>query len=143
MSEDGVIQMPPGQSLLAASYDNGTRHLTELLGAEATADFRRRLMAIHPELERYITAFVFGEVRDRPGLDRRTQALCVLAVLVAVGGPAQIAANTRYALASGATLAEVEEVMLLTAPFAGFPAAWNALVAVRDVANGGDQPGAS
>jgi alkylhydroperoxidase/carboxymuconolactone decarboxylase family protein YurZ len=114
-------------------YDAGVRHLTERLGTEATAAFQARLAALHPDLERYVTGFVFGEVRDRPGLDARTQALCVLAVLTAVGGPPQIAANIRYALASGATPAEIDEVFLLMAPFAGFPAAWNALVVARQV----------
>jgi alkylhydroperoxidase/carboxymuconolactone decarboxylase family protein YurZ len=112
------------------------RHLTERLGAEATAAFQARLAALHPDFERYVTGFIFGEVRDRPGLDGRTQALCVLAVLTAVGGPPQLAANIRYALAAGATPAEIEEVFLLMAPFAGFPAAWNALVVARQVLDG-------
>lgn len=117
----------------AAAHAAGERHLRDLLGDQTTRAFQQRLADLHPDLERYVTAFVFGEVRDRPGLDRRTQALCVLAVLVACGGPAQIAANVRYALAAGATSADVEEVLLLTAPFAGFPAAWNALAAARAV----------
>jgi alkylhydroperoxidase/carboxymuconolactone decarboxylase family protein YurZ len=120
------------RSRLTAAYEHGRQHLTATLGPEATASFQQRLSALHPDLERYITAFIFGEVRDRPQLDRRTQALCVLAVLVAVGGPAQLAANVRYALAAGATLTEIEEVILLTAPFAGFPAAWNAMAVLRD-----------
>jgi alkylhydroperoxidase/carboxymuconolactone decarboxylase family protein YurZ len=122
------------------SYAAGVRHLTERLGEPATAAFRERLAALHPDLERYITGFIFGEVRDRPGLDGRTQALCVLAVLTAVGGSAQLAANIRYALAAGARPAEIEEVFLLAAPFAGFPAAWNALVVAREVLGAREQP---
>ena len=129
---DGPMPTADGDYLDAA-HDAGVRHLRGLLGATVTAAFQQQLAALHPDLERYVTAFVFGTVRDRPGLDRRTQALCVMATLVAVGGPAQLAANTRYALAAGATPAEIEEAVLLTAPFAGFPAAWNALVAVREV----------
>jgi alkylhydroperoxidase/carboxymuconolactone decarboxylase family protein YurZ len=110
----------------------GRRHLAGLIGEAATAEFQARLAALHPDFERYVTGFIFGEVRDRPGLDRRTQALCVLAVLTAVGQPPQLAANIRYALAAGATRAEIEEVFLLAAPFAGFPAAWNALAVARE-----------
>jgi len=118
---------------LGEALAGGRRHLTELLGEEATAAFQARLAALHPDFERYVTGFIFGEVRDRPGLDRRTQALCVLAVLAAVGGPAQLAANIRYARAAGATPDEIDEVFLLIAPFAGFPAAWNALAVAREV----------
>jgi len=127
---------------LAAAEAAGVRHLVALLGDEATAGFQARLAALHPDLARYITGFIFGEVRDRPGLDRRTQALCVLAVLAAVGGPPQLAANIRYALAAGATPAEIEEVFLLIAPFAGFPAAWNALAVAREVLGPRDGAGA-
>jgi alkylhydroperoxidase/carboxymuconolactone decarboxylase family protein YurZ len=122
------------------AYAAGRRHLTERVGEPATAAFRERLAALHPDFERYVTGFVFGEVRDRPGLDDRTQALCVLAVLTAVGGPAQLAANIRYALAVGARPAEIEEVFLLMAPFAGFPAAWNALVVAREVLGAAEEP---
>ncbi|HET6967753.1 MAG TPA: hypothetical protein VFI44_05725, partial [Ornithinibacter sp.] len=45
------------------------RHLL-VLGATVTAAFQQQLAALHPDLERYVTAFVFGTVRDRPGLDR-------------------------------------------------------------------------
>jgi 4-carboxymuconolactone decarboxylase len=118
---------------LAVAHAAGRAHLARQLGAEATDAFARRLAALHPDLERYVTGFVFGVARDRPGLDTRTQALCVLAVLTAVGGPAQLTANIRYALAAGATAVEIEEVFLLMAPFAGFPAAWNALATAREV----------
>jgi alkylhydroperoxidase/carboxymuconolactone decarboxylase family protein YurZ len=110
----------------------GRLHLAGLIGEAATAEFQARLAALHPDFERYVTGFIFGEVRDRPGLDRRTQALCVLALLTAVGQSPQLAANIRYALAAGATPAEIEEVFLLAAPFAGFPAAWNALAVARE-----------
>jgi alkylhydroperoxidase/carboxymuconolactone decarboxylase family protein YurZ len=122
------------------AYAAGRRHLSERLGEPATAAFRERLAALHPDFERYVTSFVFGEVRDRPGLDDRTQALCVLAVLTAVGGPAQLAANIRYALAVGARPAEIEEVFLLMAPFAGFPAAWNALAVAHEVLGAAEPP---
>jgi 4-carboxymuconolactone decarboxylase len=126
----------PESDELSPAFDRvhaaGRRHLADLLGEAATAEFQSRLAALHPDFERYVTGFIFGEARDRPGLDRRTQALCVLAVLTAVGGPPQLAANIRYALAAGATPAEIEEVFLLAAPFAGFPAAWNALAVARE-----------
>lgn len=122
-------------------YAAGRRHLAELLGVPATEAFQARLQALHPDLERYITGFVFGTVRERPGLDRRTQALCVLALLTAVGGAPQLAANMRYALAAGASPAEIEEVCLLAAPFAGFPASWNALAVAREILGPHPEPG--
>ena len=47
------------------AYAAGRRHLTERLGEPATAAFQERLAGLHPDFERYVTGFVFGEVRDR------------------------------------------------------------------------------
>jgi 4-carboxymuconolactone decarboxylase len=76
-----------------------------------------------------ITRFAWGSVWTRDGLDRRTRSCITLAVLVALGRSEEIAMHVRGARANGLTAAEISEVLLHTAVYAGVPAA-NAAFAI-------------
>jgi 4-carboxymuconolactone decarboxylase len=77
----------------------------------------------------FITRCAWGSVWTRDGLDRRTRSAITLAVLVALGREAELAMHVRAARTNGLTPAEIGEVLLHTAVYAGVPAA-NAAFAV-------------
>ncbi len=77
----------------------------------------------------FITRYAWGEVWSRDGLDRRTRSAITLAVLTALGRENEIAMHVRGALRSGLSEAEIAEVLLHTAVYAGVPAA-NAAFAI-------------
>lgn len=81
-----------------------------------------------PFLE-YITRAAWGEVWTRPGLDRRTRSLVTLALLAALGHEHELALHTEAALRNDVTPAEIIEVLMHTAVYAGVPAA-NAAIRV-------------
>lgn len=86
----------------------------------------------------FITRYAWGEVWTRPGLDRRTRSAITLAVLTALRAEGEIAMHVRAALRNGLTPAEIGEVLLHTAVYAGVPAANAAYgVAVRTLAEEG------
>ncbi len=120
------------------SLERGSRLLEKMLGPGDARRVRASWRKLSPEFERYVVTFLSGEIWSRPGLDRRTRSLCTIATLAALGRSNGLALNIRMALRNGATRAEVLETLLHVAPYAGFPAAWDALVlAGRVFAAGG------
>lgn len=88
---------------------------------------------LDPAFRNFIEGFVFGDVWSRPGLDLRTRSLCTIASLTSLGRLNQLESHILGALANGASQEEVVETILHTTVYAGFPAAWDALVVARKV----------
>ena len=78
-------------------------------------------------------AHVYGETWSRPGLDLKTRSLATVAALVALDKPAEMRIHLVGALNIGWTRAELREVFLQLAYYAGFPAALEALKLLDDV----------
>ena len=76
-----------------------------------------------------ITRYAWGEIWDRPGLDRRTRSCITLTALVALGRDDELAMHVRAALRNGLTPEEIKEVLLQSAVYCGVPAA-NAAFAI-------------
>ena len=77
----------------------------------------------------FITRYAWGDVWARPGLDRRTRSIVTLTALAALRAENEIAMHVRAAITNGLTPAEITEVLLHTAVYAGLPAA-NAAFAI-------------
>lgn len=70
-----------------------------------------------------ITAYAWGEIWTRPGLDRRSRSMITLTALVALGHQEELAMHIRAARTNGLTDDEIKEVLLQTAIYCGVPAA--------------------
>lgn len=80
------------------------------------------------DLGRLIVEFAFGDVYSRPGLSDRDRELITVAMLAAMAGrEPQLDVHLRAARNVGLSAAELEEVMIHVAPYAGFPAAINGM----------------
>jgi 4-carboxymuconolactone decarboxylase len=115
------------------NYEQGKKVMQRLWGREVADGLQEFWRSTHPDIERYITAFALGEVWARPTLDLKTRSLICLAVAVALEREDQIRLHTRGALNNGATPAEVAETIIQLMIYAGFPAAWQAMVAANKV----------
>jgi 4-carboxymuconolactone decarboxylase len=71
----------------------------------------------------FITRYAWGTIWARDGLDRRTRSAITLALLCALGREHEIAMHVRGALRNGLEPAEIAEVLLHTAVYAGVPVA--------------------
>jgi 4-carboxymuconolactone decarboxylase len=110
---------------MADLHDRGRAHFAELVeGGEARLD---ALFATVPALGELAVGTVYGHLHERPALDARTREAATLAAIVAAGmvGP-PLSVHLRTGLASGLSPAEVCEVVVQTAAFAGFPRAVSA-----------------
>jgi 3-oxoadipate enol-lactonase/4-carboxymuconolactone decarboxylase len=82
----------------------------------STTDFTR-------DFQDLITRFAWDAVWTRPGLDRRTRRLLVLAITASMGRWEEFRMHLKAGIADDLEWADVEEVLLQTAVYAGLPAA--------------------
>lgn len=83
----------------------------------------------------YATAidYLYGEIWNRPGIDRRQRMICSVASFTALRLEAQQRKFFRSALNVGLSREEVLEIIAQTGPYSGFPPALNALAVAEDV----------
>ncbi|MEW6756829.1 MAG: carboxymuconolactone decarboxylase family protein [Acidobacteriota bacterium] len=116
-----------------SAFERGMRRLREVDG-EVGVRAVERLSAISPDLARYIVEFAFGEVYSRPGLDPRYREAAALGALTALGHTRpQLKTHVHAALNAGLSREEIKEILLLMAPYVGFPSALNAMFAAQEV----------
>ena len=116
----------PGSSL-EQRRERGLPLLEQMLGKTKAEEFKAALREMCPDFEEYVIEFLSGEIWARPGLDKRTKSLITIAALMAMGRSKGLELNIRMATNNGATQEEITETLLHLAPYAGFPAAWEAL----------------
>jgi 4-carboxymuconolactone decarboxylase len=104
-------------------YDAGMSVRREVLGDEHVDRAIEKTTDFTAPFQEFITRYAWGGPWSRPGLDRRTRSAITLAVLTALGRENEIAMHVRAALRNGLTQAEIGEVLLHTAIYAGVPAA--------------------
>jgi 4-carboxymuconolactone decarboxylase len=93
--------------------------------------------AFDADFQRFITEGAWGSVWSRPGLDRRTRSMLVIALMAALGHEEELAMHVRATRNTGATAEDVKEVLLMVAVYAGVPAANAAIkIAKRVYAEG-------
>lgn len=114
-------------------YERGLRRLQEV-DAEQVGKIIAGLQDIAPDFATYLIEFPFGDIYSRPGLDLRSRQIATVAALTALGtAPAQLRVHIHGALNVGCTRAEIVEVIMQMAVYAGFPAALNGLAAAKEV----------
>ncbi len=109
--------------------------VAERLAADKLAHFVESGIAeIAPDFARMTIEFAFGDIYARDELDLRSRELVAIAALAARGNAlAQLRTHVESAESSGISKAEVLEILMQTALYAGFPAALNALAGCRDL----------
>ena len=120
--------MSDAQERSVGDYQQGIDTMNRVWGKSVTEQLRAIWKKANPDVERYITSFAMGEVWSRPVLDLKTRSLICLAAAVALEREEQVRLHAHGALHSGATPAEVIETIIHLMIYAGFPAAWQAMV---------------
>lgn len=114
-------------------FEKGLATRRAVLGADyvdraiASADDFNRPM------QELVTQYCWGEVWNRPGLDRKTRSIINLAMLTALNRPHEIKMHVRGAITNGLTKQEISEVFLQTAIYCGVPAAVDSFRLAREV----------
>jgi 4-carboxymuconolactone decarboxylase len=114
-------------------HDAGMKVRREVLGDEHVDRAVAGTTAFTEPFQDYITRCAWGGVWARDGLDRRTRSAITLAVLTALGRENEIAMHVRAARRNGLSDAEIAEVLLHTAVYAGGPAANEAFAIAKPI----------
>ena len=123
------------------SHTEGARVYAELRGIARAAEMQELARGTGAEavISDLSLEFIFGKVWGRSGLDRKQRSLVTIAVLITLRQTAELQNHFRIGLTNGLTHAEIEEAIVQTAPYAGFPAAWIAARALKNVERGGKE----
>ena len=114
-------------------YDQGLKTRREVLGADYVDNAIANADDFSRPLQELITQVAWGEIWNRPGLDRRTRSLINLAMLTALNRPHELRLHVKGALRNGVTKDEIREVFLQTAVYCGVPAAMDSFRTAREV----------
>ncbi|AYN38585.1 4-carboxymuconolactone decarboxylase [Streptomyces dangxiongensis] len=114
-------------------YGTGLKIRREVLGDAHVDRALAQADEFSGDFQEFVTRYAWGEIWDRPGLDRRTRSCITLTALVAGGHQEELAAHTRAALRNGLTPHEIAEVLLQAAVYCGVPAANRAFRVAREV----------
>ncbi|KPI24529.1 4-carboxymuconolactone decarboxylase [Actinobacteria bacterium OV320] len=114
-------------------YDAGLKVRREVLGDAHVDRALSQADDFSGEFQEFITRYAWGEIWDRPGLDRRSRSCVTLTALVAGGHLEELAFHIRAALRNGLTPDEIKEVLLQAAVYCGVPAANSAFKVAQQV----------
>ncbi|UVA78313.1 carboxymuconolactone decarboxylase family protein [Pandoraea commovens] len=114
-------------------FERGLKTRREVLGSEYVDKSIASADAFNRPMQELVTEYCWGEIWNRPGLDRRTRSLLNLGMLTVMNRPHELKLHVRGALTNGVTKEEISEVFLQAAIYAGVPAAIDSFRVAREV----------
>ncbi|MEU1319413.1 bifunctional 3-oxoadipate enol-lactonase/4-carboxymuconolactone decarboxylase PcaDC [Streptomyces tibetensis] len=133
VAEIAPVAVPPQVQGRPDPYDAGIKVRREVLGDAHVDRALAQADDFSGDFQELVTRYAWGEIWDRPGLDRRTRSCVTLTALVAGGHLDELAFHTRAALRNGLTPGEIKEVLLQAAVYCGVPAANGAFKVAQKV----------
>lgn len=109
-------------------YESGTRVRREVLGDDHV-DRADAATGLDGDFQRWLTEVAWGGLWTREQLDRRTRSCITIAVLTALRAEHELRIHIPAGRRNGLSDAEIAEVIMHTAGYAGIPAA-NAAMAI-------------
>jgi 4-carboxymuconolactone decarboxylase len=123
MSQNDLEQSP--------NYRKGVALVGEMLGPQFLAGMQAAAGsgAFAADCAAIALESAFGAVWSRPGLDRKQRSLVTLGILIGTGKPNELKNHVRAGLNNGLTVQELQEVLIQSIPYAGFPSVAEAIEA--------------
>lgn len=109
--------------------------ILSMMGPQFTAGIEGAAKAgnFGSDIARMAIEFAFGDVWSRPGLDRKQRSIVVISSLITQNKPAELKNHIRFGLNNGLTVDELQEILIQTIPYVGFPTIAEATTAVIEV----------
>lgn len=125
------------ESAEGAKTDEGMKVRREVLGDEYVDQAEANKTPLTADFQALITKHAWGDVWNRPGLDRRTRSAMTLTALIGGGHWEEFKLHLAAARRNGLNDNEIAEVILQSAIYCGVPAANHAFSLAKEVlANG-------
>ena len=113
-------------------FERGLRIRREVLGDEFVDANLSGSDAFMMTFQHLVTELAWGRAWSGTALDRKSKALLSLGILAALGRYQELAIYVRGALNSGATVGEIEEVLVHVTVYCGTPAGRQSFLAVDE-----------
>lgn len=114
-------------------FAKGLATRREVLGADYVDAAINSADDFNRDMQQLVTQYCWGDIWNRPGLQRRERSLLNLAMLTALNRPHELKLHLRGALTNGVTREQIREVFLQTAIYCGVPAAIDSFRIAREV----------
>lgn len=102
-------------------FKRGEEIRREVLGEAYVNNSAASTDAFSEPMREFAIKNLWGDIWDRPGLDRRARSIVNLALLSAANRPAELKVHLRGALNNGVTREEISEIFLQVALYCGVP----------------------
>ncbi|MBK7049583.1 MAG: 4-carboxymuconolactone decarboxylase [Rhodoferax sp.] len=116
-----------------SQYDKGMATRKKVMGEDFVARAMAKTTDFTLPMQQFITRNAWGEVWQRDGLDLKTRSLITVAMLTALGKQNELKGHVRGALNNGATVAEIQEVLLHASIYCGVSTAVEAFRSAAEV----------
>ncbi len=120
------------------NYQNGLFVRTQVMGEGFVKKAQDNTIPFTAPLQDWINEHAWGstwqrEPKDGQGIDRKTRSLVTIAFLIAQKSPTELKGHIRGAINNGASVSEIQEVLLHSLPYCGAPATQEAFRSAVDV----------
>ncbi|MBB44343.1 MAG: gamma carboxymuconolactone decarboxylase [Rhodospirillaceae bacterium] len=107
------------------TYEKGLQIRTDVLGSEYVKPNidKGKEDPFHGAIQDVVTEYCWGMGWGREGvLNKKQRSMLTIAILTALGKPAELKAHTRGALRNGVSVEEIKEVLIHATVYCGIPA---------------------
>lgn len=115
------------------TYQNGITVRKQVMGDAHVERSMGQVTPFTAPLQDWINEHAWGSTWQRDGIDRKIRSLITMAFLIAQKSPTELKGYIRGAINNGATVTEIQEVLLHSLPYCGAPATQEAYRAAVDV----------
>ena len=117
-------------------FQNGLKTRRQVMGDDFVDRAFAGMTPFTEPMQHAITRNAWGDVWQRPGLDLKTRSLVTVAMLTALGRQHELKGHVRGALNNGASVEEIQEVLLHASIYCGVPCAVEASRSAAEVVDG-------
>jgi 4-carboxymuconolactone decarboxylase len=116
-----------------AMHDKGMAVRRAVLGDDYVDAAMKNVDEFNQPLQDMLNEYCWGSVWGREGLPRKTRSMLNLAMISILNRPHELRAHLRGALRNGVSKAEISEIFLQVAIYAGVPAAVDSFRIAREL----------
>jgi 3-oxoadipate enol-lactonase/4-carboxymuconolactone decarboxylase len=121
-------------------YEAGLAVRKQVLGEAHVARATAAITDFDRDFQAFITRTAWGGVWTRPHFDRRTRSLLTLTLMAALGHEEEFKLHIRASRNTGASEADIAELLIHVAAYAGIPAANSAFRMAKEILSPKENP---
>jgi len=114
-------------------FEDGLKMRKQVMGEQFVDKAFANVDAFTAPLQEFVTRNAWGTTLCRDGLDLKTRSLITLSMLTALGRAHEIRGHVRGAVNNGASMKEIQEVLLHAGVYCGMPLAIDAYRSAHEV----------